>query len=370
MMGLILAAGAVRAADDQAFFAILAETTSNRMVGMPAMPALPPGVTLPPQIAAQMAAMSGAPQRKLNIRLWTPSIAPDDATAYVTPPAGLKQGPRLDLDLYRPKPEEGTTTPGTPGTPGQPPMTDFTIKLYWGSSTTVRPGQPKVIRLSDMMPTDRQRAAAESAKARAAAGGSSYFYKAGWTTGYWPSQKQPGTIGPDASLQGTFGLNSTYSGNVTLDVGPDVDFLDAFNLSSPDLSQKPDLTQSIALRWARIQHMLGCYAMGMGMESGNTEILWSSSEVESFPFYEDYMQMADVRKLVDDTKFMPGDHTACDIPAGIFANCDKMFMMKMSGWGNGTARDGTQPLPRLQTKTSLSIIIPPKGMGGMGGRGR
>ena len=68
------------------------------MAGMPPMDlsGLPPGIKLPPQ--AMM--FSGKANRLLNIRLWSPTIAPANATASVAPPAGLKQGAKLDLELY------------------------------------------------------------------------------------------------------------------------------------------------------------------------------------------------------------------------------------------------------------------------------
>jgi hypothetical protein len=364
-----LPSGRARAEGDRAYFAIEAETSATKTAGMPKMqmPAgfqLPPGVQLPPEVAAMM---SGGASRKLNIRLWSPSIAPDGATASVAPPAGLNQGPRLDLELYRPKPTEGTT----PGARGQMPggMADFTMKLYWGSSKTVRPGQPKVIHLGDL--TGDQKAQADQAMAHARAG-ASYFYKAGWTTGYWPTTAQPGKIDLKASLLGTFALTTNYTGNVSLDVPPDVDFLDGIDLSSPDLSRKPDLNSYLGLVWKQIPNLLGMHAMVTGMEGRNTFIIWSSSEVEAFPFFDTFLEMAQVRQFVAEQKFMAGDRTDCDVPAGIFAGAD-MANLRMVGWGKGTARDATQPLPRLQTKTTLNVMLGGKmmaGRGGMGGMGQ
>jgi len=44
-----------------------------------------------------------------------------------------------------------------------------------------------------------------------------------------------------------------------------------------------------------------------------------------------------------------------------------MFMMV--GYGPGAALDKGQPLPRIQTKTTLSIMLSGKGMSGMAGMG-
>jgi len=94
--------------DDQAFLGIFAETSSMKMAGMPAMPKidLPPGIKLPPAAAAALEQF-GKATRKLTVRLWSPGLAPQDATASLAVPDGLKLGPKLDLDLYRPKPAAG-----------------------------------------------------------------------------------------------------------------------------------------------------------------------------------------------------------------------------------------------------------------------
>ena len=357
----VLLATAAFAAEDQAYFAIEAETSSTKMLGMPEIK-LPPGFSLPP---AAMAMMSGAPTRRLNIRLWSPSIAPAGATASVVPPAGLKQGNKLNLELYRPKPEQtGPETPDTPGTTPPAQQGEMTIKLYWGSSKTVKPGQPKVIKVGDLTPEQRAEATVAQRRAAAAAGGE-YFYKPGWTTAYWPTKAQPGQIDPAATLAGQFALSSSYTGNVTLPVPEDVRFLDPFDLTSPKLSAKPDLTKVIDLAWKPIPSLLGASAMMMGTEGRNTIILWSSSEVETFPNMGGFMQMAEVKQMVAETKFMAPEQTEVFVPAGIFAKAS-MPMLMMHGYGKGTALDAAQPLPRLQTKVSLMLTMGmPGGRGGM-----
>src|SRR4051794_38291748 len=94
-------------ADDQAYFAIFAETKVMKMPGMPEMPELPPGVKLPPGVV-----LPGRPSRQLTVRLWSPSIAPDNATASVVPPDGLKVGKKMDLEIYRPKATDGQPAKG------------------------------------------------------------------------------------------------------------------------------------------------------------------------------------------------------------------------------------------------------------------
>ena len=365
---LALSAGVSQAADDsqQAFLGIFAETSVMKMAGMkmPELPKLPPGFKLPPQAAAALAQF--APQRKLSVRLWSPGIAPEGATASLAVPDGLKQGPKLDLELYRPKPEEGAD-PGTetPGKPGNIDM-NMTIKQYWGSSATVRPGQPEVIEFKGLSKEQQGEMRRQSSRASQ---GNSYFYKPNWTTGYWPTGKQPGTIDPEAVLEGHYALTSSYTGNVALDVPAKVTLMDPIEMTSPPLEEKVPLEKAIRFRWKAIPNALGYHATIFGMIQGtHTIIMWDSSEVKPrMGFVYDYLQMAEVADFVKQTMFMAGDTVEVTVPEAIFKDCD-IVSMQMIGWGPGTALEKAQPLPRVQTKTTLSLMLGGKKMAGPGGR--
>ncbi|MFI5384585.1 MAG: hypothetical protein ACHQ50_00535 [Fimbriimonadales bacterium] len=360
VLSLLAGSLATTSSQDQAYFAILAETKVGRMAGMPPMDfgQLPPGIKLPP--AAMM--FSGKAARVLNIRLWSPTIAPAGATASVAPPEGLKQGSKLDLELYRP---EGTTGGGAVQGFDPDSNPDFTIKIYWGSSETVKPDQPKIIKWTGLS-GDQQEAMKE--RAREARASNSYFYKAGWTTGYWPTKSQPGQIDAAASLVGKYALTTSYTGNVEIEAPQDVDFLAPIEMSSPDLVKKIDLKKSIPFAWGQIPHALGQYASIIGMEGKNTLILWSSSEVfvEGLMGDMGFLQMAEVRDFVSKTVFMAGDRTNVTVPAGIFKDAD-FAMFNMAGYGPGAALATAQPLPRIQTKTSLQIMLGGKNMRNLGG---
>jgi hypothetical protein len=353
----LIAGPAPKPLDDQAFFAILAETKVGRMAGMemPDFSQLPPGIKLPPE--AMM--FSGKPTRILNIRLWSKGIAASNAAASVAPPSGLKQGDKLDLELYRP--QAGDTGGKVKDFDPDSNPDKFTIKIYWGSSETVKEGQPKIFKWTDLGP-DQQAAMKERARnARATA---SYFYKPDWTTGYWPTKKQAGQIDAAASLVGKYSLTTNYTGNVEIEAPSNVNFLDAIALSSPNLDKKVDLNKFIPLAWPQIPNALGQSAMIMGMEGKNTMIMWSSSEVYQDALMGDlgFMQMSEVKDFVAKTIFMAGDRTSVNVPAGIFANAD-FAMLNMAGYGPGAALETAQPLPRIQTKTSLMVMLGGKQMG-------
>jgi hypothetical protein len=348
-MALLGGIGSIPAPDDQAFLAILAETKVGRIAGMemPDLSELPPGFKLPPE--AMM--FAGKAARILNVRLWSQGIAPQDAKATLVPPPGLKQGDQLNLDLFRP-----TGTSSGPARDFDPDSTpDFTMKIYWGSSETVKEGQPKIIRWGDL--TDEQKEAMKQ-KARESRPGNSYFYRPNWTTGFWPTPKQPGQIDAMASLVGKYSLTTTYTGNVEIEAPDNVNFLAPIEFSAPNLSKKIDLKKSINFEWKLIPNVLGQYATIMGMEGKSTLVLWTSSEVFANELMGDmgFMQMADVRDRVVKTMFMAPDRTKVSVPAGIFQNADTV-MMNMAGYGPGAALEKAQPLPRIQTKTSINIIL-------------
>jgi hypothetical protein len=357
-----------RADDKQAFLGVFAETSAMKTAGMPAMPQmpqmpqLPAGMKPPPGLAAMMSA--GRPSRKLVVRLWSPGIAPDGATASLAIPDGLKLGPKLDLSLYRPKPEEGKeTTAAAPGDQNAMP-TEFTIKRYWGSSPTVKPGQPEVIHFGDLSPEMK---AMIRSRAQRRPATSSYFYKPDWTTGYWPAEGPATPVAPDAAMPGHYALTTTYTGNVEIDVPSEVSFLDPVEMTSPDLTQQIPFDQPMAFQWKPIPNLLGSYARITGMIGRNTIIIWSSSEIRTdLGISFDYMQMADVKDAVKSTAMMGPDRKDVTVPAGIFQDCD-FVSMQMIGYGPGTALEKAQPLPRVQTKTTLTVMLGGKMMRGMGG---
>lgn len=350
---LLLSAPVVaQAQDQQAYLSIFAETSSMKMVGVPAMPKLPPGVQLPPQVRARIEQFS-KPQRKLSVRLWSPGIAPDNATAALAIPDGLKLGSKLDLEIYRPKPESGESDTGGPGG-AQPFDPDMVIKRYWGSSATVRSGQPEVTEFKGLSKEQMATIRRQAARARQS---TSYFYKPDWTTAYWPAEKAPGTIDPEAALTGHYDLTTSYTGNVAIDVPENVSFLAPIEMSSPDLEQAINFDEAMAFHWKNVPNALGLHIQIVGMQGKKTLILWSSSEVKTeMGMGFDYLQMSEVADLVKKQVFLNGDSVEATVPAGIFKDCD-FVSLQMIGYGPGTALDKGQPLPRVQTKTTLMIML-------------
>ena len=358
---LVSLASVLRAADNQAYLAMFAATRVTKMIGMAdmlkgvdeAMVEKMPG----------MAVMLGLPQREFIVRLWSPGIAPPTAAASLAPPAGLKLGARLDLSLFRPKAEPVEGPGAGPGTDAVP---DFTIKRYWGSSPTVKPGQPEVVSWQGMTPEQKAAMRAQTAKSQAGR----YFYKLDWTSGYWPADVMRAPVAKDAALQGLYTLTTNYTGRTALEVPETVNFLAPLEFTSPKLDAAPPLDKPLAFAWKPVPNVLGYLMLIIGIKGKNTLIMWSSSEIAAGLDVEaEYLQMATVRELVKTTALMGPDRQDATVPAGIFQDCDMVTLM-MYGYGPGAATAEGQPLPRLQTKTTLNVILGGKMMlkpGEMGG---
>jgi hypothetical protein len=358
MLAASLALWPIRTLADekQAFLGVFAETASMRIAGMEAPPGLadlklPPGVKLPPQALAAMRMFM--PHRLLSVRLWSPGLAPEGASASLAIPGGLKLGQKLDLKLYRPQPTESGGGDAAGGGPGLPP--DMTIKRYWGSSATVKAGQPETMDLKGLTPEQQGKIRAHAATMRRS---TSYFYKPDWTTGYWPAGNQPDPVEDDAALAGHYALTSTYTGNVEIDVPANVNFLAPIAMSSPNLEKAVNLGNAVVFKWSGIPNALGLYAQVIGIQQDAKIItMWSSSEAKpDLGVSFDFLQMAEVRDLVKSDIAMAGDRVEVTVPAAIFKDCD-VVMFQMIGYGPGAAIEAGQPLPRVQTKTTLNIML-------------
>jgi hypothetical protein len=152
-------------------------------------------------------------------------------------------------------------------------------------------------------------------------------------------------------------------------VPAEVNFLASIEMSSPNLEKAVDLGDAIVFKWTGIPNALGLHAQVMGMNTdAKTMTIWTSSEEKpDWGVSFDYLQMAEVKSLVEKQIVMAGDRVEVTVPAAIFKDAD-MVMMQMIGYGPGAALGEGQPIPRVQTKTTVSIMLGGKKMpkGGFG----
>ena len=231
------------------------------------------------------------------------------------------------------------------------------IKVYWGSSATVQPGQPKILEMSSLSLAQQMEMAGHMRMSPgmllSGGSGGDYFYREGWTTGYWPDASDPGVVPSTASLAGRFTLNTNFAGNASLDVPSGVNFLPAIQLQSPDLGSVIDFSNPVDFKWKPVVGAVGQYATIFGMEGRNTLILWSSSEIYADELLADmgYSETADVQDAVEKKLFMPSWVGSMTAPAGIFQNAE-FSVLNMSALG-----DGSQPAPFVQTQSTLTLML-------------
>jgi hypothetical protein len=363
-----LLVGLALAADEQATLEISAQTMAMKMagMGMPDVAELMAGVD--PSLLASIPGMAdlpmpGAAMRMLMVQLTSPGIAPEGATASLAVPPALKLGPRLDLEIARPVQTplaQGADTGGL----------QLTARFYWGSSPTVKPGQPEVL-TSDALTAEQRRAIAQMRADTERQGKPGLpMIGEGWTWASWPTAEQRGLLAKDAALPGGYALTTNYTGNVSLDAPQGMTFLGPIELTSPALKEEPPLDAPIVLRWKPVPGVLGYSAMIVAMQGQNTLVMWASSEVSLMEteLRVGFLPTEKVAALVESRVLMGPDRTEATVPAGIFKDCDTVFMM-MTGYGPGIEVQG-RPVARMQTKSALMAMLhggPPPGPGGEGG---
>jgi len=351
--------GIAVSAENQAVLTLFAETSTMKMVGMPDLSEMLAGID--PSLLAKMPGMAQmpmfAPTRSLKVELESPGIAPENATAWLAVPPGLKLGPRLDLGIWRPQaPTQETEEATEPASSSPSEMPKFTLKYYWGSSPTVKPGQPEVMTQESLGAEQMEALAREMqeglGEAMRAASGQS-------TLASWPTTEQPGQIAQDAQMPGAYALTTNYTGNAQFQVPDPLTFLAAIDLASPSLKESPPLDQPIVVAWNPIPGVLGYQATAVGLVGQDTVITWTSSEVKpqlgTEMHWTGFTPSEKVKSLVDSKVFMGPDRKEVTIPAGIFKGCDSLFFM-MTGYGPGIVKGGN-PEVRVHAQTTLNMVL-------------
>jgi hypothetical protein len=232
-------------------------------------------------------------------------------------PAGMKMG--RELPLIRP-----ARQPAEPSAAGVPEgQENWTLKIYWGSSKTVQKGQPLVISPQDMR--------SGKGKFSELAGGSRGVRKgappAGWGWGEWPNRQSSVPVPAGASLRG----EHVVTGNYLLDM--------KFNIAQHDFLPPleaqiggGDLDASIPVSWKPVRGAVGYFAYAMAANQAKKEtIIWTSSSRPSMGI-QGHEHSARIKELVKAGIVMKPDANDCDIPAGIFAGCEGVFVMAHA-WG-------------------------------------
>jgi hypothetical protein len=257
-----------------------------------------------------------------------------EALHQVPPNAGVGAAP---LRLITP-PREGMQ--GSESEPTYPERPRGRLLFYWGCSTQVKAGQPRVLDFSKLGQQDYVNfMQGRSVRDRGA--------KAEPGHAIWPNDAQNSRVMRNASINGEHTITGDgVPANMRFSLTNAQDFMPALQVNS-----QGKLTDSIRVTWQPINTaraymltaMSGAEEKGGAMEM----VIWSASEPpESGMGLMDYVSNGNVDKWLSERVLLPASQTQCDVPAGIFA--------KSQGQGQGAM------LQAIAYGNELNIVHPPR----------
>lgn len=262
---------------------------------------------------------TGSTGRWVDVTLHTrnnPSLS--DAEHAV--PAGF-----MDSALKLQAPKEARSAPTTPDDHITEHATERPrgkLLLYWGCGAAVRAGQPKVLDMATASPAELgqffQARRATQRGAHSAAGRPS-----------WPNTQDARMLPANASLVGPH----AFSGQGV----PEVfrwQIAAAQDLMPGLAVQQQDSAGATELSWAALPTARAYFIAGMGANSREEMVLWTSSEQPDSGFgLIDYQTNAAVDRWLGEKVLLPASSTRCTVPKGVFPEGDG-GMLRMIAYGN------------------------------------
>ena len=246
-----------------------------------------------------------------------PGVEADDRI-----PAGLKLG--SNLPLVPPKAEVREPSGDMPE--GQKD-TKARILVYWGCGSTIRPGQPKEIRIDVK---DGQAKVSGSMQGRYVPDRTA---KVGPSYALWPNEHNRKSVPEGASLVGEHqitGAKVPESLKFTLEQAQD--FMPRIALES-----QGTLDSGQTWRWQPVDRAKAYFLHAFGTQ-GDAIVMWSSSETADAGMgVFDYLPGATIDKWIKEKVLLAPATTTCAMPKGIFAAPDGQSasggMMRMIAFG-------------------------------------
>jgi hypothetical protein len=251
--------------------------------------------------------MTIMPPRVLDIALYN-RLKPGVEAAQAIPP-GMRMGDRLPLLPPPPAQAVRETEPSEVPQEYQRETPKGRILIYWGCSTEVRPGQPRIIDLARGNPADFGKAfAGRYAPDRGARVGPGYVL--------FPNEKNTVSLSRDSSLVGEHQVQGDgVPANFKFALGAAQDLMPAIELQS---SGSPK--DSIALNWRSVTNARAYFLHAMGQVGENDMVMWSSSETPDTGMgLFDYLPNGTIDSWVREKVLLQPQTTQCAIPRGIFA---------------------------------------------------
>jgi hypothetical protein len=259
-----------------------------------------------------LAGRAPAPVRTLDLRLGSSQGASGAPEAAHLIPPGMSMGPQLPL--LTPEPTRASTEPAERTLPkGIDEQPKGRMLIYWGCGEKVGAGQPVVIDFSKIGPGQPM----PNLVSRSVRGPRGPSFGQSRTYGAWPNDRDRQTVPAQASLRGEHQVKGNYSPDIRFAVEQH-DFMQPVELST---SRQPAGTQQMS--WRPVGGATGYFmsAVGAGSADGGGTmdiVMWTSSAVqETGGALVDYVQPAEVSRLVRERVVLPPDRTECTLPAEV-----------------------------------------------------
>ena len=249
-----------------------------------------------------------APPRILDIAFWN-SLKPGVEAAQRVP-SGLKLGDKLPLLPILPEKISQGLGPGEEYRPEDKDKPKGRFLFYWGCSTTVRPGQPRIIDLSKMT-ADNAQVMGQAFNGRFAPDRGARV-AAGYDV--FPNERDQRSVPKGGSLVGEHQVSGDSvpdSFKFTLGAAQDI-------MPPIELQSQGGLKDSVALSWGAVPNAKGYFLHAMGGQ-GDDMIFWASSDVPDTGFgMFDFLANGTIDKWIKDKVLLAPAVTQCAVPKGIF----------------------------------------------------
>lgn len=275
-------------------------------------------------------AMSIMPPRVIDLALHN-SLRPGVEASQAIP-AGMRMGESLPLIPPRAQPTQ--TEPGDVPQEYQQHQPKGRILLYWGCSSAVRAGQPRVIDLARAKPSDYAQAfAGRAVPDRGPRVGPAYAL--------YPNERNQVSLSRDSSVVGEHQVRGDgVPASMKFTLGAAQDLMPAIDLRT---TGKPQ--DSMGASWQPVRNARAYYLHAMS-QSGDDLIMWSSAETPDTGMgLFDYLSPATIDRWLKERVLLQPETTQCAIPQGIFA---------------GGGRDATPMLRMMAYGGESHIVHPPR----------
>lgn len=255
------------------------------------------------------------------------------AEAQQLVPSGLGVG--KSLPLLAPVPQPNQSSRGT----DQPVEMEVTVRQYWGCGATVRPGQPKVLKMKV--------ANGQVQSSGALAPGlfvPERDIDAVPPNVVWPNKKNTKRVSDRSSLVGQHQIvGGGVPESLKFELGRNADFMPKIALTS-----KGSLADAIIVDWQPVDRSRAYFLSATAMQDPHNFVTWSSSEVAGAGSeLLNYLTGGYVDRWLKQKVLLPAAMTSCTLPKGIF-----------NATGNGQA--AMAALNMIAYGPETNIAWPPK----------